>query len=236
MARSLAVRILRALGRRLSEPFMAGLLFLTIIGSTSVAGFYINAHGRALGQALVDAREPDNLGSIHRLQAAKQTDPLFRRVLEQLLTSKARRAYHARAGIYWFAWYNSAIHIAAVAGVIAAIMLALVAPGGWTNARLTTRVTFLSAAGIAAFASVYPKVYRHDENALLNARLYVEYANLENHILSAVARCKTGTACTARLDSLITTVDKALDANNSLIIGFDSSQLPDFRKTLALPE
>jgi hypothetical protein len=148
------------------------------------------------------------------------------RVKDQMTTIRGRLEHHAEVIIYFMTQQFMVITFATISAVIAAGILLLITPVGWTASKWLPRTIFLLAGVVAAGFASFPALYRQEQNILDNAALYQSYQALRNEMLSYIVTGERLSGNKAPLPEFIHYVDSCLVTLGKLAMGFDPSKIP----------
>jgi hypothetical protein len=134
---------------------------------------------------------------------------------------------------FFYTRYYSSIAMASITGLITGALALQISNDGWQSAASWAEIVFFIVAAATIYYSAFPKVYKHTDNIAKNRDAYLDYINLENEVRSfaCTGEDKTGQARSAR--EFLHYLDVSLEARNKLHLGFDTSQIPDFKAQLA---
>jgi hypothetical protein len=154
------------------------------------------------------------------------------RLMEQFREVGGRAHMHMHVMQYFYTRYDLALLLASGAAVVAAFCLFHISKKGWDEANAYVQVLFVIAAGTALLLGVFPRLFRQDQNIADNKALYINYVALGNEIRTYLA---TGTAVlptdtSVTLPEFVRYVDNRLATLNAIPVGFDETQVPDYRK------
>jgi hypothetical protein len=154
------------------------------------------------------------------------------RLLEQFRETGGRAYMHLTIMKHFYTRYYMALVLASAAAVVAAFCLLSIAKEGFGKAGAYVQILFVIAAGTALLLGVFPKLFRQDENIVDNKAAYLQYVALGNEIRTFLA---TGTTVlpndtTVTIEEFARYVDQQLSKLNTIPVGFDYTQVPDYRK------
>lgn len=155
------------------------------------------------------------------------------RLLQQFQEIGGRAYMHMSIMRHFYTRYYMALLLASGSAVVAAFCLFHISKKGWDEANAYIQILFVIAAGTALLLGVFPRLFRQDENIADNKALYIQYVNLGNEVRTFLA---TGSAVLPNDTSAITLpnfvryVDVQLATLNAIPVGFDQTQVPDYRK------
>jgi len=207
---------------------VAGLLVVMILGSHMVGaeGYREScAWSRTLDPNVEDTANASEQLSI----AAKLSDGTQQRLREQYHEIRGRARHHLMVMAYFFTNYYRAIQMMALFGAIAAVALFFVAFKGWTSTDQYVRNVFITATVLTAYFSLYPTVFKQQENITDNKNLYLEYVGIQNSVRTYAATGQSflaaeGTVKTNEADFLHD-IDQRMAALNNIAIGFDYTKV-----------
>jgi hypothetical protein len=130
---------------------------------------------------------------------------------------------------YFFTNYYRAIQMMALFGAIAAVALFFVAFKGWTSTNQYVRNVFITATVLTAYFSLFPTVFKQQENITDNKNLYLEYVAIQNSVRTYAATgqpflAAEGTVKANEADFLHD-IDQRMAALNNIAIGFDYTKV-----------
>lgn len=160
------------------------------------------------------------------------SSPEQTRLMEQFQEVGGRAYMHVSIMKHFYTRYYMALLLASGSAVVAAFCLFHISKKGWDEANSYAQVLFVIAAGTALLLGVFPKLFRQDENIADNKTLYIQYVALGNEIRTFLA---TGTAVlpndtSVTVPEFIRYVDAQLVTLNKIPVGFDQTQVPDYRR------
>lgn len=220
--------------------FMAGLgaIFLNCLSATIANNW---THNLEYSQSLTvsnqnqvpnNTKNQDNLEAyFSRFSTAQQIEK--QRLREQFNIIKNRAITHLQITIDYYRWLFIAISIASISGVIAGICLFYISKEGWEKANNYVINVFIVCSGLALFTGSLPQIFQQEKNAQDNTKLYLEYINLENEVLTSLALdvnakfSKISTTETT-LQKLIRDTQIKLFELNAITVGFDSNSITNF--------
>ena len=217
------------------NAFWTVVIVVGLIVITQVALLVARREGERIGQELLDLRESVVAASVMQ-PVLRPVDPKAastQRLSQQLVVIRARKAYHANALKLFMARYYAALAVSSASAVLAAALLLLITRQGWDQAHSLLKIAFLTATGLAAFYGPIPKVFKQEENASLNGRLYVKYSALEQEMLTFLA---VGAPADAKLSAadIAHGFDRKMSELDAIAIGFDATALPDARERFSI--
>jgi hypothetical protein len=161
--------------------------------------------------------------------AAKLSDGTKQRLREQYSEIRGRARHHLQVLAYFFTNYYRAIQMMALLGAIAAVALFFVAFKGWTSTNQYVRNLFITATVMTGYFSLYPVVFKQQDNITDNKNLYLQYVALQASVRTFAATGESflggaGTAKTTESDFLHD-IDQRMAALNNIAIGFDYTKV-----------
>jgi hypothetical protein len=207
---------------------VAGLLMVVVVGSHLVGaeGYREScAWSRTLDPSLEETASAAEQLSI----AAKLSDGTQQRLRDQYREIRGRARHHLMVMAYFFTNYYRAIQMMALLGAIAGVALFFVAFKGWTSTNQYVRNVFITATVLTAYFSLYPTVFKQQDNITDNKNLYLEYVAIQNSVRTFAATGQSflvaeGTANTNEADFLHD-IDQRMAALNNIAIGFDYTKV-----------
>lgn len=217
-----------------SEPvgrhtlIVAGLFLVAVFGSHIVA-----TEGRRESREWSKTLDPNlevTTGVQEQLtMGAKLSDGTEQRLREQYREIRGRARHHLKVMAYFFTNYYRAIQMMALLGAIAAVALFFVAFKGWTSTNQYVRNLFITATVLTAYFSLYPTVFKQQDNITDNKNLYLQYVALQARVRTFAATGESfldgeGTTKANEADFLHD-IDQRMATLNNIAIGFDYTKV-----------
>lgn len=204
-------------------------LFVVVVFGSHIVGTEGCRESREWTRTL-DPNLEDSAGAHEQLTiAAKLSDGTQQRLREQYREIRGRARHHLKVMAYFFANYYRAIQMMALLGAIAAVALFFVAFKGWTSTNQYVRNLFITATVLTAYFSLYPTVFKQQDNITDNKNLYLQYVALQDSVRTFAATGESflgaeGTAKTNEPDFLHD-IDQRMATLNNIAIGFDYTKV-----------
>jgi hypothetical protein len=175
-------------------------------------------------------------------QGATQLTPVQTRLQGQLTEIESRIERHTAVMIYFYQQYFISLSLASGLGLIAAFCLFFISRDGWQKANNALINVFMVTSSAALLYNQLPALFKQDINLSANRDLYLQYAALQNKVLSYQATGGTTGINLDRPDEFVDNVkpslfihevDRKLAQLNQIPIEFDAAQIikiPDFRE------
>lgn len=163
------------------------------------------------------------------------------RLFNQLKEIESRAKSHISVARAFYIWNYQSISIATVSSIIVAISLFFLSRQGWDRANRYVVNIFIVSFGIAGVVTLFPALFKQEENISNNTRTYLAYIALDDRVNTYIATKRfTGikpanTNNTAPIEltnikDVIRSVDDELATLNNIYIGFDATKIPNYRQ------
>ncbi|MEL6461590.1 MAG: hypothetical protein AAFQ91_25725 [Cyanobacteria bacterium J06621_15] len=149
-----------------------------------------------------------------------------KRIIQQLEIIELNAKNHVSITLYFYTRIFTEITVASVSGIIAAICLFYISRIGWDKANNYIINIFVVTTGVTVFVGSLPIVFQQEQNIQDNTKLYLNYINLKNKILTSLATQKNQKEETIELSQIILNTEKELKELNRISIGFDTTAIP----------
>jgi hypothetical protein len=161
--------------------------------------------------------------------AAKLSDGTQQRLREQYREIRGRARHHLQITAYFFSNYYRTIQMTALLGAIAAVALFFVAFKGWSSTNQYVRNLFITATVMTAYFSLYPVVFKQQDNITDNKNLYLQYVALQDSVRTFAATGESffGAEGTAKSNepNFLHDIDQRMATLNNIAIGFDYTKV-----------
>ena len=131
--------------------------------------------------------------------------------------------------------YYFLIILATMTSVAAAIILLIITKSGWTNTSSYIITAFLILLTFATSSTAYINIFNLDKNITDNKALYIQYIAMKIEISSYITNGEGIDGKEVKLSKFIHNIDKKLVSLNPMALGFDATQIPDYRKIVKDP-
>lgn len=149
-----------------------------------------------------------------------------KRMIQQLETIKLNAQNHVNIILFFYTRVYTGISVASISAIIAAICLFYISRIGWDKANNYIINIFVVTTGVTIFVGTLPIVFQQEQNIEDNTKLYSNYINLQNRILTSLATQKNQKEEAIELSQIILNTEKELKELNKISIGFDSTAIP----------
>ena len=156
----------------------------------------------------------------------QEKDSMYIRLSQQLETVENRKEMHASIMKEYYSRHYTSITMAAIVGLLAAAMLAMISRVGWDRAQRFVKTTFLMASGTAAFFAASPGMYKQAETINANMLLFLSHENLQEEIMTYTVTERSQSGEEIKPEQFLLYVDSTLASLNQVPISFDDTQLP----------
>jgi ABC-type multidrug transport system fused ATPase/permease subunit len=204
-------------------------LLVVVVFASHIVGTEGYRESREWSRTL-DPNFEDSVSPYEQLTiTAKLSDGTQQRLREQYREIRGRARHHLKVMAYFFTNYYRAIQMIALLGAIAAVALFFVAFKGWTSTNQYVRNLFITATVLTAYFSLYPTVFKQQDNITDNKNLYLEYVAIQDDVRTFAATGQSflgaeGTAKTNEADFLHN-IDQRMSTLNNIAIGFDYTKV-----------
>lgn len=207
---------------------VAGLFLVAVFGSHIVATEG-RRESREWSRTLDPNLEVTTAAPEQLTIGVKLSDGTEQRLREQYQEIRGRARHHLKVMAYFFTNYYRAIQMMALLGAIAAVALFFVAFKGWTSTNQYVRNLFITATVLTAYFSLYPTVFKQQDNITDNKNLYLQYVALQERVRTFAATGETfldveGTTKANEADFLHD-IDQRMAALNNIAVGFDYTKV-----------
>lgn len=213
--------------RQINLPIIYhAIIVIGFIALSLLVSGHVPAKARLMADAWLQGLTPRGNAQIESFSQVEATELERSRLKDQLSLSRDRANHHLKVAVYFFSNYYMSILIAFVMGAIAAVALFFIANVGYAQASPYVVTVFVTTTVLATFYGAFPTVFRQQENVSENKALYLRYIALQNEMLSysATGTDSSGKETTAK--DYISYIDKELNKNNNIAVGFDATKIP----------
>ena len=160
------------------------------------------------------------------------------RIEEQVLTIRNRAKTHARIVRDLYLFSITVIAVGAVSSISGAFCLLHISRRGWDNANPLIIGIFTTSLGYFVVCSSCILIYQYERNIQIHGKLYVNYINLEDKLLTELANGFTletdndGQRKPINLKETSITLHKTLVELNSIDISIDWQGIPGLDEVL----
>lgn len=195
---------------------------------------YYNVEGQSLAETWMKGLAPV---IVQKLVVNKDTpkelrgnDLAVKRINTQIDKINGRITHHLDILKHFYSRYYMLIILATMTGIGAAFLLLIITKSGWANTSSYIITAFIVLAAFAITFTAFINIFSLEKNIADNKALYIQYIAMMDEVSSYITTGEDISGKKVELTKFIHNIDKKLASLNTLAIGFDATQIPDYKK------